>query len=179
MAYKRKDGRKSNPNSKKYTSSTDFTRQLNHKKEMYLSILAKHLGIISYACKEMGMSRRTVYNWIRDDKEFAARVKDVELIQGDLVERKLMQLIDKGNPRATVFYAATKLKTRGYTNKIELSTPEPIRISTEGTVIHEVRNSMPDKVLIETLKKLKDIPELRDIFNPGGIPDWRKGMPCM
>jgi len=69
----------------------------------------KNYWTISGACKRIGMSRETYYQWTRKYPDFLKRKKEIEKEQLDLVESKLYESINSGNLGAIIFY----LKCRG------------------------------------------------------------------
>lgn len=89
------------------------------KKKTYLEILKTSFGNISKACDKVGISRRSVYNWMEADEEFKDAVQNIEEYIIDDVEDALLTQIKEGNTTATIFYLKTKGKHRGYTEKIE------------------------------------------------------------
>lgn len=101
-----------------------------NQKRLFLEKLAAHLGVIAYACEEMNVARRTIYYWIENDHEFAAQVREVEERQKDFVERKLLEGIQRGNPKLITFYLSTKGGDRGYRPRVTVSTPsdEPFEV---------------------------------------------------
>lgn len=91
------------------------------KKQAMLEALRKSLGVVSTAAKRVGITRQTHYNWLESDAEYK---KDVFLIaeeEKDFAESHLHQLIQDGNPAATIFYLKTKAKDRGYVERLEQS----------------------------------------------------------
>jgi predicted DNA-binding transcriptional regulator AlpA len=68
----------------------DKTEQ--HKKAM-LEALEKSLGVVTSACKKVGIGRTTFYDWMRSDEEFAKQVKDIEDIAIDFAESQLHKQI--------------------------------------------------------------------------------------
>ena len=49
-----------------------------HKKKAILEALEKSLGVVTTACKNVGIGRTTYYQWLKDDEEFATQVKDID-----------------------------------------------------------------------------------------------------
>lgn len=111
----------------------------NRKKEI-LEELEKQNGIVSIACKNIGMPRSTFYNWLKEDADFKSEVDDIQEVAIDYVESKLFQKIEgvtvkaKGgagnedeppvyelppSDTAIIFYLKTKGKKRGYIEKTE------------------------------------------------------------
>lgn len=91
-------------------------------KQKMLEALEKSLGIVTSACKMTGLSRTNHYDWLKYDKEYRARVKEIENVAIDFVETHLHKQIAKGNPLSTIFYLKCKGKKRGYIeqNNIEI-----------------------------------------------------------
>jgi len=90
------------------------------KKEQLLEALVKSLGIVSTACRDVGISRTTYYKYYNEDSEFSSEVDNVGDSTLDFVESKLFDLINNGNVAATIFYMKTKGKRRGYIERQEV-----------------------------------------------------------
>jgi len=91
-----------------------------HKKAILLA-LEKSLGVVTDACKKVGVGRTTFYGWLKDDEEFAAQVKDIQNIALDFVESKLFKNIRAGKTSEMIFYLKTKGKSRGYIERQEIT----------------------------------------------------------
>jgi len=130
---------------------------MDNNKKRFLEILKQSRGIITSACESVDMSRQTYYNWLKDDKEFADAVDDIQEGMIDFVESKLMQKINgieamdhksgevydlPPSDTAIIFFLKTKGKKRGY----------------QETVVNKNVNFNTD---IET-EKLKDIADKLD-----------------
>ena len=100
--------------------------QFSDKKEKMLKCLEATIFNISESCKGAGISRATYYNWKKDDPDFEEAVHDLEEGQKDFVESKLLDLIKDGNPTAIIFYLKTKAKDRGYSERQETSSSDPV-----------------------------------------------------
>lgn len=96
----------------------DRTEQ--HKKAM-LEALEKSLGVVTSACKSVGIGRTTHYLWMDNDPEYRKAVNDLENVAIDFAESQLHQQIKGGNPTATIFYLKTKGKKRGYVERQEIA----------------------------------------------------------
>jgi len=96
----------------------DKTEQ--HKKAM-LEALEKSLGVVTSACRSVGVGRTTHYLWLEKDPEYRKAVKDVENVAIDFAETHLHMQIKDGNPSSTIFYLKTKGKKRGYIERQEIS----------------------------------------------------------
>jgi hypothetical protein len=93
-------------------------------KKAMVQALEKALGIVTQACKVVGISRQTHYNWMEADAEYKAAVAELSVVALDFAESKLHKLIDQGNPAATIFYLKTKGKERGYVERQEIAVAE-------------------------------------------------------
>lgn len=91
------------------------------KKESILKALEKSLGVVNIACKNTGTPRSTFYKWLKEDKDFAKQVHDIENIALDFAESHLHKQIGEGNTSATIFYLKTKGKKRGYIERQEIT----------------------------------------------------------
>lgn len=122
-----------------------------HKKELILAMHACY-GIVSKACKSVGLSRTTYYDYYNSDAEFAKACDDASETAIDHVEGKLFEKINgvsviryvgggeeeiyeqAPSDTAIIFYLKTKGKKRGYVEKQEIDhttkgeslTPTPI-----------------------------------------------------
>ena len=90
------------------------TNKILHTKKALLSALESSLGVVTMACRSVGVSRVTFYKYVNEDAEFAAAVADIEDIALDFAESQLHKQIKEGNTTATIFFLKTKGKRRGY-----------------------------------------------------------------
>lgn len=60
-----------------------MTRSPNHR-ERFVDIL-KEIPIFFYACKQLGISRTTLYRWMRSNPEFADKVKEALKVGTDTI----------------------------------------------------------------------------------------------
>lgn len=115
----------------------DTGEQLDTKKAI-LEALEDKFGIVTEACRSIGLSRSTYYDWLKNDPEFKQSVEDITDTAIDYVEGKLFEKIggvdvqtfnSKGEPTiysqppsdtAIIFYLKTKAKKRGYIEKTEV-----------------------------------------------------------
>lgn len=84
-----------------------------------LEALEKSLGVVTTACKQVGISRETHYRWVKEDAEYGIAVEDIENIALDFAESQLHKQIMDGSTSATIFYLKTKGKNRGYIERVE------------------------------------------------------------
>lgn len=96
------------------------TNKKQQTKKALLEALEKSLGVVTSACKMVGVDRTTFYKYLKEDEEFARKVKELENVSLDFVESKLFKQIENGNVAATIFYLKTKGKGRGYIERQEI-----------------------------------------------------------
>lgn len=91
--------------------------KIQHTKKALLEALEKCLGVVTTACKMVGVDRTTYYRYYNEDEEFAKQCDDIENVVLDFAESQLHKQIKDGNPSSTIFYLKTKGKGRGYFEK--------------------------------------------------------------
>jgi len=94
----------------------------NVKKEQMLDALERSLGIVTTACKAVGISRQTHYNWLQEDEAYNDAVRSIDDIALDFAESQLHKQIKEGEVSSTIFYLKTKGKRRGYIERQEIDT---------------------------------------------------------
>lgn len=87
------------------------------KKQAMLKALEKHLGNVTLAAREVGIMRKTHYDWMNADAEYKQTVEELSNVTLDFAEGKLMELVDEKNVTAVIYYLNNKGKTRGYSRK--------------------------------------------------------------
>ena len=95
------------------------TKCNNNKKKM-INALEQSLGIVSTACKMVGISRKTHYEWIKIDEAYKEACEDANELAIDFAESALHRQIGNDNPTSTIFYLKTKGKKRGFVEKTEI-----------------------------------------------------------
>ena len=90
-------------------------------KELLLVALEKSLGIVTPACKDVGISRMTFYRYYNEDVDFKKAVDDINDITLDFVENQLLRKIKEGSERSIMFYMKYKARKRGYTDSIDIT----------------------------------------------------------
>jgi hypothetical protein len=114
----------------------DKTEQ--HKKAM-LDALEKSLGVVTSACKSVGVGRTTHYLWVGTDPEYKAAVEELSDVAIDFAESQLHKQIKEGNSTATIFFLKTKGKKRGYVERqeVDVSSGKLFQIEVLGEDLHE------------------------------------------
>jgi hypothetical protein len=93
----------------------------NETKKKLLEALEASLGVVTTACKKVGVGRTIFYNYLAEDAEFKKAVHDIQNVAIDFAESKLHELIMNGNAPATIFYLKTKGRDRGYVERHEVT----------------------------------------------------------
>jgi anaerobic C4-dicarboxylate transporter len=96
------------------------TNKIQQKKNALIEALTQTLGVVTTACKMVGVDRTTFYKYLNEDPKFAAQVKDIQEVAIDFAETKLYEQIKDSNTTATIFYLKTKAKHRGYIERQEI-----------------------------------------------------------
>ena len=99
------------------------------RKEDFLKAFNAGYGIILTACEAVNISRSTYYKWMREDPEFKEKVEEIQESQVDFVESKLIKAIEANDTTAIIFYLKTKGKKRGYSDKAQPKTADPLPVS--------------------------------------------------
>lgn len=100
--------------------------------------LIEQIPIDSHVCRQVGVSKSTLYRWLEADPFFQREFVDKKQISvssvSDIAESKLIKMINEGNITATIFWL--KSHRSAYTNNYikrsevklpyELSTPEAV-----------------------------------------------------
>lgn len=95
-----------------------------------LEALERSLGIVTPACKEVGISRNAFYEWCKNDPDFKAKVDDINEITLDFTENQLLKKIKEGSERSILFYMKYKARRRGYTDNVDITSGgQPISIA--------------------------------------------------
>lgn len=90
-------------------------------KAQLLIALEKNLGIVTAACKEVGISRDSYYDYYNNDEEFKRKVDDINEIAIDFTESQLFKKIKQGSERSILFFMKYKGRKRGYTDSMDIT----------------------------------------------------------
>lgn len=90
------------------------------KKKQLLEALEKTLGIVTPACKAVGISRFQFYKYCKEDPEFKKAVDELQEITLDFVESALLQKVKEGSERSILFYMKYRGRTRGYNDSLTI-----------------------------------------------------------
>lgn len=106
---------------KKHTKKETPQLRTKRNKAALLKALVECRGIVTDACKAVGITRKYFYEYYNNDPEFRAEADDVQEVAIDFVEGRLFAQIEDDVPSSTMFYLKTKAKHRGYIERQEVS----------------------------------------------------------
>ena len=90
------------------------------RKKQFLEELGKSWGIVTTACERTGVARKTYYNWLEKDEKFKQAVQNIQKKLDDFYETQFIKLCAEKNDKAILQAVKTRLKNRGYADKLEL-----------------------------------------------------------
>jgi len=86
-------------------------------KDRILKALESSLGVITTALKSCDLSRTNFYKWLKEDKEFASQVEEIENIQKDFIKSKYYECVKDKVPSVVIHAAKSRL---GWNEKPQL-----------------------------------------------------------
>jgi hypothetical protein len=84
------------------------------RKRAMLKALIRSLGVVAYACEEVGISRQTHYTWLKTDLAYKEVIGHIYEASIDYAEARLFRQIKESDLRAIMFILRTRGKARGY-----------------------------------------------------------------
>jgi len=112
-----------------------------HIKKGLIEALEKSLGVVTTACKQVGIGRTTFYNYYNEDKQFAKKVDDIENVALDFAESQLHKQIQDGSTAATIFLLKTRGKKRGYVERQEITGAEGVPTDVKIEILDANKNT--------------------------------------
>ena len=97
-----------------------MSNKKTHIKKALIESLEKSLGVVTTACKQVGVSRKTYYRYLNEDPEFRHEVEELQNVALDFAESQLHKQIQEGSTAATIFLLKTKGKKRGFVERQEV-----------------------------------------------------------
>lgn len=89
------------------------------RKAKFLKMYQKKRALISHAATAAGIDRGTFYDWKKADPVFKKACEEIEEGVGDWVEEKIHDRMEKNDTTMLIYYSKTKLKSRGYIERVE------------------------------------------------------------
>ena len=81
--------------------------------------LTNSFGNITTIAKRLGVSRPTIYTYMKKWATVKNAIEEEKETAKDIVENRIMKRIIEGSDVMTIFYAKTQMKDRGYIEKQE------------------------------------------------------------
>ena len=85
-----------------------------------IEALTESLGVVTVACRKVGIPRKTHYEWYNKDDDYRQAVDDLADVALDFAESMLHKQIQDKDTTATIFFLKTKGKKRGYIERTEI-----------------------------------------------------------
>jgi hypothetical protein len=89
-------------------------------KDRMLKALESSLGVVTTALKVTDLSRTNFYKWLKEDKEFASQVEEIENIQQDFIKSKYYECVKDKVPSVVIHAAKTRLGWNE-TNRVDIT----------------------------------------------------------
>lgn len=102
-------------------------------KAKFLAAYTNSRGILQPALNACQLSYHTYMKWFKEDEAFRKDCVDVERMQVDFVESKLLDLVAEGNPTAIIFY----LKCRRHEKWNDKSNAQ-VNIASTGNITFQI-----------------------------------------
>jgi hypothetical protein len=96
-------------------------RDSEYHKQKLLEALEKTLGIVTPACKEVGLSRNQFYVYYNTDPDFKKSVDEIQDVTLDFAENQLLKKIREGSERSILFYMKYRGRKRGYNDSMDIT----------------------------------------------------------
>lgn len=98
-----------------------MTRITKVSKTAFLEAVRDSKGWIYEIQNKLGVSRKTVHNYMKRWPEGKEILEDIREARHDKVEGVLQELIAQGNVTAVIFYLKTQCKSRGFVERQEVT----------------------------------------------------------
>ena len=100
--------------------------KIQQNKKALIKALEKSMGIVTNACKIVGIDRTTFYRYYNEDENFKEAVDNMQDYVLDFAESKLLENIKDKKETSIIFYLKTKGRKRGYIEK------QDVDVTTKG-----------------------------------------------
>lgn len=121
---------------------------MTRKMKEFLEAYDRSLGNVSTACRAVGITRRTFYNWKNGNEVFRQSIEELDAYNLDFAETMLMKHIREGDTTSLIFYLKTKGRERGYVERVEAT-------GANGSPLVPAPVVLTDEQAAELLRKLE------------------------
>jgi len=89
--------------------------------EQVIEAIRKSHGLLATAARDLGVTRQTVYNYVKRYRRVAHAVDEARDSILDMAEGQLFSAVQKGSIPAMMFLLKTVGRTRGYVDRQEIT----------------------------------------------------------
>lgn len=100
------------------------------RKSSLLKALEASHGLVATACREIGLSTVTHYDYYKKDKLYKQKVDEINEREIDFSEQKLRENIDRGKQASIFFHLKCRGKHRGYFEKSQFDLSGSVGVQT-------------------------------------------------
>ena len=107
-------------------------KAIENRKKQILELYPKKACNVSAVCSAVGITRKTFYDYMNADDEFADSIEESKEALIDNAESILQKKILSEDTVSLIFFLKTRGKSRGYTERQEIedvSEKEPIQVN--------------------------------------------------
>lgn len=91
------------------------------RKKKMIEALTAELGIVTSACRIVGIHPDTHYEWLKKDPVYKSAVEALDTRKDDIIEKAFLSLVIDKNPQAVIHAVKTKLRHRGYGDEMTVT----------------------------------------------------------
>lgn len=136
-------------------------KKTERRRTALIAVLKRTGGDISKSAAHLGVTRTTVYNWMRRDKELAQILEDIREETKFIVEDCLFDSAKKGNVTAQIFILANIYPEKyQHISKIQIGRIENELASKTDDELLALAAAYADKLKIDVPDSLKGIEDI-------------------
>jgi hypothetical protein len=148
-------------------------------KQLFLTVLEQSRGLISVVCQKVNISRATFYNWMKTDKEFAAKVREIQEIKPQVLKDRMFLEAANGNFQALKFMLTHIHPDFKKKPKTEKDSVVHIYHHQGEKPVKEEKKSYTALLYEEAAKKLRSRESLKKEFEGREFPPKLDGTPIL
>jgi hypothetical protein len=155
-------------------------REMAYNKARFLEALESKMGMVTYACKALGLHPQTVYTWMDGDPELVRKINLIRERKLDFVEMNMLKIIESDAPhnaapraRLIAWFLSCQGAARGYSSDYargrslmrygEEGEPEPVQPALGPPAVGEedYGEKMTEDALVKALAIVNErVPEV-------------------
>lgn len=94
---------------------------LTDNQNQFLRMYIPYRFNITKICNDIGMSRRTFYEWTESNKEFNEALNDLKEYMLDMTEEAILNALESMDAKTAIQILKLKGKSRGYSESLDLT----------------------------------------------------------